>query len=192
MARDLRIHYPGAVYHAITRGNNKQRIFNSDSDYRRLLSILNRVKDVTQFSLYAYCLMPNHVHLLIKVKDQPLSNIMQRILTSYVLKYNWTYKRTGHLFQGRYRVIHCDKDSYLLELVRYIHLNPVRAKLVKSPSDWKWSGHNGYLSKYDDPLIESDPIYSQLSPIPINAKRIYMQFLKDGVSDTPPVSDTGS
>ena len=181
MAREPRIHYPGAVYHVTSRGNNRQVIFNSEADYKRFLVILNTVKGKVPFLIYAYCLMPNHIHLLIKVDHDPLSNIIQRILTSYVLRFNKIYKRQGHLFQARYHTIICDRDSYLLELVRYIHLNPVRAGLVKNPSDWKWSGHNGYVGRYDDRLLEVNPILSQLSSTSETAQNNYLQFLKDGI-----------
>jgi REP element-mobilizing transposase RayT len=182
MPREPRIHYPGAVYHVISRGNNRQEIFNSVIDYKRFLTILKTVKGKVPFLLYAYCLMPNHIHFLLQVEEHPLSNIMQRLLTAYALRFNKTYKRQGHLFQGRYHTILCNKDSYLLELVRYIHLNPVRAGLVKNPTDWKWSGHNGYVGRYDDALLEATSVLSQIGRTSQTARSNYLQFLKDGLN----------
>ena len=114
------------------------------------------------FSLYAYALMPNHFHLLLEVHRFPTARILQSLLTGYARRFNKVHRRRGHLFEGRYKAIVCDRDSYLLELVRYIHLNPVRASLVKRPGRWQRSGHGEYLGKQKRELIDSGPVIGQL------------------------------
>ena len=135
MARKPRIHFPGALYHVITRGNRRQGIFLDEKDLQRFLTYLSDCKNRFPFRLYAYALMKNHLHLLIEVEENPLSRIMQSLLFGYARYFNRRYGEVGHLFQGRYKAILCDKDAYLLELVRYIHLNPVRAKIVREPEE---------------------------------------------------------
>jgi len=141
MARRPRIHFPGALYHVITRGNRRQGIFLDEKDLEKFLAYIVDYKSRHSFRLYAYALMKNHLHLLVEVEETPLSRIMQSLLFRYTRYFNRRYGEVGHLFQGRYKAIVCDKDAYLLELVRYIHLNPVRAKIVKSPEDYGWTGH---------------------------------------------------
>lgn len=133
------------------------------------------------FHLYAYCLMPNHFHLLIEVQEVPLSILMQRLLTSYTVHFNRLHEHKGHLFQGRYKAFLCDKTSYLLELVRYLHLNPVRANLVKSPHEWKWSAHNAYM-KGQDSLATASFVLNQLSPRPAKAIETYARFVREGMA----------
>lgn len=128
MARKPRIEYEGAFYHVITRGNQRQRVFKGDDDFQKYISLLAFYKERYKYSLYAYALMSNHVHLLIETRQIPLSKILQGINQSYTMYFNRRYKTVGHLFQGRYKAILCDKDAYLLSLIKYIHLNPVKAK----------------------------------------------------------------
>jgi len=134
MARKSRIEYPGAFYHVMTRGNRKQVVFKDDKDRLKFLRKLLEYKEKYGFALYAYILMKNHIHLLIETRDVPLSRIMQGLLQSYTQWYNGKYRTVGHLFQGRYKAILCDKKVYLLNLIRYIHLNCIRVGLVKEPS----------------------------------------------------------
>jgi REP element-mobilizing transposase RayT len=136
VARKPRVHIAGALYHVIARGNQRQKIFRSDADRRRYLELLNEYRMRYPFRLLAYVLMPNHVHLLLEMERHPLSKIMQGLQQSYTAYFNRKYKLVGHLFQGRYKDILCDRDAYLLELVRYIHLNPVRSKLVRDPGEY--------------------------------------------------------
>ncbi len=121
MARKPRIEYEGAFYHVITRGNQRQKIFREDEDYNKYLEILSRYKSQYKYRLYAYVLMNNHVHLLIEIRDNPLSKIQQGINQSYTIYFNKKYNTVGHLFQGRYKAILCDKEAYLLSLIKYIH-----------------------------------------------------------------------
>jgi REP element-mobilizing transposase RayT len=136
MARKPRIEFPGALYHVIARGNQRRRTFFNPEDYENYLSRLWSYHEKFHFTLYAHCLMPNHIHLLIESAEVPLSKIMQAIQFSYTQSFNRRHKKVGHLFQGRYKAVLCQKDEYLLELVRYIHLNPVRAGIVKDPKNY--------------------------------------------------------
>jgi REP element-mobilizing transposase RayT/predicted XRE-type DNA-binding protein len=141
MPRKSRIDAPSALHHIIGRGINRQEIFSDETDYRDFLNRLGDVLSETNTSCYAWALLPNHFHLLVRAGDVPVSRVMQRLLTGYVVTYNHRHHRFGHLFQNRYTSIVCQEDPYLLELVRYIHLNPLRAKVV---SDYKALGHHPY------------------------------------------------
>lgn len=128
----------------MARGNGGQRIFADDTDYRRFIRILTTIKKRQPFDLFAYCLMPNHFHLLLRVDRYSVSLIMQHLMTRYACWFNKRRKRIGHVFQGRFKALLCDTDSYLLVLLRYIHLNPVCAGLVTQPDQWEWSSHREY------------------------------------------------
>lgn len=145
MARKPRIHFPGALYHCLNRGNQRKQIYFSDDDFLFMLDTLANVSGKYGALIHAYCLMNNHFHLLLQVQDIPLHTIMRSLLTAYARYFNRTHHKTGHVFQGRYRGILCQKENYLLELVRYIHLNPQRARLVENPTQWRWSSLNDYL-----------------------------------------------
>ncbi len=139
MGRRPRIHYPGAIYHVMARGVDGRSIYMDDADRSAFLTAMNRVISESGATLLAYCLMGNHFHLAIKVGRTPLPILMQRLLTGYVITFNHRHERTGHLFQARYESKLCLTDAYLAALIRYIHLNPVRAGLVLKPEDWVWS-----------------------------------------------------
>jgi len=182
MARRPRIHAPGALYHVITRGNRRQGIFLDDRDLERFLTYLTESKERYSFCLYAYALMRNHLHLLLEVGEVSLSRIMQSLLSRYGRYFNMRHGEVGHLLQGRYKAIVCDKDAYLLELVRYIHLNPVRAKIVEAPEDYEWSGHLSYLGKARENPIDEEFVLRQLSENRSVARRRYRQFVWEGMS----------
>lgn len=177
MARKPRIHFTGAFYHVIARGNQKQDIFLNEVDFKTYLSYLSEYKTKYHFHLYAYALMKNHLHLLLQVEEIPLSKIMQVVQFRYTRHFNKRYRKVGHLFQGRYKAILCDKDAYLLELVRYIHLNPVRAEVVDDPKKYPWSAHSIYLGKVKNDLIDQNVVLSQFSGNKLLARRAYMQFV---------------
>ena len=179
MPRHPRIHATGLLYHVMARGNNGQKIFLRDNDYRVFLEALAGVRRRYPFYLYAYVLMSNHFHLLIEVIDAPTARVMQSLLTGYVRRFNAVHRHRGHLFQGRYKSIVCDRESYLLELVRYIHLNPVRAGLVKRPGDWPWSGHGEYLRRDIRGLIDPGPVLADL-----HSSERYEKFVREGVKET--------
>ncbi|MCB4791672.1 MAG: transposase [Elusimicrobia bacterium] len=165
----------------MARGNNRQNIFLDESDYILFLKLLSEIKIKYPFYLYSYCLMPSHFHLLIEAKETPLSVIMQRLLTGYTVNINRKYKKFGHLFQGRYKAILCQKDNYLLELVRYIHLNPVRAHLAAKPMQWLWSGHNEYLKPSGNSLLDEQFVLEYFSKDKLNARKLYSEFVREGM-----------
>lgn len=144
MARKPRVHYEGALYHVMCRGNNKEKVFESSEDKREYLKIIKMYKEKLEFNLYAYCIMDNHAHLLIQIRHTPLSVIMQRIQQVYTQRYNKRYERTGHVFEQRYQAKLCQEDQYLLSLIRYIHKNPKEAK-IKEGIKYNWSSHLEYI-----------------------------------------------
>lgn len=178
MPRHPRIHAANLLYHIIARGNNRQEIFLEKKDYKKFLEFLQKKKERYPFKLYGYVLMPNHFHLLMEVKEEPTSRIMQSILTSYTKYFNYVHKRKGHLFQGRYKAIMCDRELYFLELVRYIHLNPVRSKLVETPKEWKWSGHLEYTGEIRRNLIDFELIRGVFGEGQRGYEK-YIKFLED-------------
>jgi len=182
MARKPRIHFPGALYHVITRGNRRQGIFLDEKDLQRFLTYLSDCKKRFPFRLYAYALLKNHLHLLVEVEETPLSRIMQTLLFAYASYFNRRHGEVGHLFQGRHKAILCDKDAYLLELVRYIHLNPVRANIAKRPEDYRWTGHLSYLGRGTEHLIDEGFVLDQLGQNRTLARRRYRQFVWEGIS----------
>ena len=180
MARKPRIHYPGALYHVMLRGNGGQDIFLSDSDRNRLFLLIQ--EGVHRFGnrIHAFCFMDNHIHLAIQVADIPLSKIIQNISFRYTRWINDKCRKSGHLFQGRYKALLVDQDSYLLELVRYIHLNPVRAGLVKQPESYQWSGHNCYLGKERLTWLTTDWVLGQFGEDLTIARHSFAKFMDEG------------
>lgn len=180
MARKPRIEFPGAFYHVITRGNNRQRIFADNTDYQSFLERLGFYKKQFRFILYAYVLMPNHVHLLIETDKIPLSRIMQALQATYTQKFNRRHRKVGHLFQGRYKAILCQKESYLLELIRYIAQNPVRAKLVKQSIDWRWSSFYDLIRLKDRHVVSVKEALSVFGRQPMSAINALQRHVNDG------------
>ncbi len=181
MARKPRVHFPGALYHVISRGNQRQDIFYDDKDWTVCLSYLSKYKVKYAIELYAYALMKNHIHLLLEVGEIPLSRFMQSFLFGYTRYFNRRYDKVGHLFQGRYRAILCDKDAYLLELVRYIHLNPVRAKIVRDPERYIWTSHLSYLGKGSRGLTDTEFVLGQFGENSSVRRRKYREYLLEGL-----------
>jgi len=180
MARKPRIEFEGALYHVITRGNQRQQIFKVTEDYERYLKILGDYKARYDFVLYAYVLMENHVHLLIETKEVPLSKILQGVNQSYTMYFNRRYSTVGHLFQGRYKAMLCDKDSYLLSLVKYIHMNPVRAGRAKSPEAYPWSSHGSYVGRTRDRrIVDSEPVLKIFGEDRRKARRAYQEYIEE-------------
>jgi REP element-mobilizing transposase RayT len=145
MPRKPRIKSETGIYHVMLRGINKQRIFEDKQDYQKFLNILKETKEISDYDLYSYCLMSNHIHLLIKETEVELGEIFKRFGAKFVYWYNYKYSRTGHLFQGRFKSEVVETDSYLLTVLRYIHQNPRKANLVKSISNYPWSSYNEYI-----------------------------------------------
>jgi putative transposase len=180
MARKARIEFDGAFYHVITRGNQRQKIFKDESDFKKYLEILSEYKWRYKYNLYAFVLMNNHVHLLMETRETPLSKILQGINQSYTMYFNRKYKTVGHLFQGRYKAILCDRDEYLLSLVKYIHLNPVRAKAVERADEYRWSSHGIYAGKSGDSIIDMDQVLRMFSEDKTKARQLYRAYMGDG------------
>jgi len=140
MPRGQRLLIPNACYHIIQRGNQKQDIFFEDSDFKKYLHIMLHYKRKYNFKLYAYCLMPNHTHLIIEVKEvDNLAKIMQGVSLTYALWFNKKYSKVGHLWQGRFKNMVIQKDKYLIDCLNYVEYNPIRANMVLSPLDYMWS-----------------------------------------------------
>ena len=148
MARQPRLDAPGALHHIIGRGIERTNIFRTDQDRDDFLNRLANQCLEKNIVVYAWSLLSNHFHLLVRTGRYPLSEVMKKLLTGYVVNFNLRHKRTGHLFQNRYKSIICEDDPYLLELTRYIHLNPLRAGLVGSLKElgyYRWSGHSAIM-----------------------------------------------
>lgn len=185
MARKPRIEYPGAFFHIIARGNNREDIFRDNEDRQHYLEHLSSYINMGKVTLYAFCLMTNHIHLLVEMGEVPISRVLQRLHTWYTRYYNQKYNRVGHVFQGRYKSVLCEKDAYLVELVRYIHLNPVRAGITMSPRDYRWSSHRAYLGEdeYSFLNISTDLVLFQFANNLLHARNIYEEFVMGKVGE---------
>ncbi|MCK4505553.1 MAG: transposase [Candidatus Aegiribacteria sp.] len=181
MTRALRIEYPGAVYHVTARGTDRQNIFLNDSDKTAFLIRLLKTVNRYNWLCHAYCLMSNHYHLLLETSDGNLSAGMKLLNSAYAQYFNHSHDRTGHLFQGRFKAIVVEKESYLLELCRYIVLNPVRSGIVESPGDYTWSSYRQTAGLYqrEDNLLSTDWILSQFGFDRFAAEREYILFVND-------------
>ena len=147
MVRPLRVEFAGAFYHVLNRGNAGEAIFKSKKDRERFLDCIARAVERFSLKIHTYCLMMNHYHLLVETPEPNLSKAIQLLNVSYATYFNRKYHRNGHLFQGRFKSILVDEDAYLKYLSRYIHLNPVRAKLVEYPADYSWSSYREFIGK---------------------------------------------
>jgi putative transposase len=179
MARPYRLQGEGYLYHITSRGDDRKRIYVSEYDYKKFLEYLLKAKEKYNFYVYAYCLMSNHYHLLIETKLPNLSRIMQYINTAYTVYYNKKRNRSGHLFQGRYKSIIVEGDSYFLELTRYIHLNPVKAGISKTPEEYKWSSFKEYITNKRKTIIDKEEIKKYFK---INPPK-YKQFVLEGIDE---------
>ena len=187
MTRPLRIEFKGAVYHITSRGNARQAIFLDEKDFADFLGVLCSVVKRYHFILHAYCLMNNHYHLLIETPYGNLSRGMRQLNGLYTQRFNQRHQRVGHLLQGRYRAILVDKDNYLLELCRYVVLNPVRAKIVKDPKDWEWSAYQAIIGHKGIPCLTTDWILSQFGKEQKAASRGYQAFVHSGIKAESPL-----
>ena len=182
MARPLRIEFPGAVYHITSRGNDRKEIFGDDLDREAFLEILYGVSVRYHWLCHAYCLMDNHYHLLIETPEGNLSIGTRQLNGVYTQSFNKVHGRSGHLFQGRFKGIVVQKDSHLLEASRYIVLNPVRAKLVKNPYQWKWSSYSATAGQRGShPCLTVDWILGRLASERKSAEEIYRKFVRAGM-----------
>jgi len=156
MPRQARLDAPGVLQHVMARGIERRKIFWDDKDRSSFLERFAVILEETQTQCYAWTLIPNHFHILLRTGTTPLSTVMRRLMTGYAVTFNIRHRRSGHLFQNRYKSVVCEEDTYLLELTRYIHLNPLRARLVedlKALDKYPWSGHSAILGRRKNPLI---------------------------------------
>ena len=178
MARKPRIEFEGGFYHVITRGNQRQKVFLEEKDFLKYLEFLSDYKDRYGFWIYAYVLMNTHVHLLIETGQVPLSKILQGINQRFTMYFNWRYGTVGHLFQGRYKAILCDKDAYLFSLVKYLHCNPVRAGMVRQPEGYRWSSHREYLGMNKNGLVDTGLLLGMFSEDLKRGRKLYREYMR--------------
>lgn len=160
-----KVSYPGGYFHIYNRGNHQQKIFLEEADYVAYLERLRKYKEQHQIAIICYCLMPNHVHLLLRQDSKnPLYRFMLSLHTSYVMYFNLKYEKVGHLFQGRFQQKHVDKDEYLLQVSSYIHLNPLIDGLVEKLQDYQWSSYPDYIGLRPGTLCDKEPVLLGKSP----------------------------
>ena len=185
MARPLRIEYPGALYHVTSRGNAKAKIYFDEHDYRTFLDVLDFVVKRFNWLCHAYCLLPNHYHMLVETPEGNLSGGMRQLNGIYTQKFNWKHSRCGHLLQGRYKAILVDKDEYLLELARYLMLNPVRAGICEHPEEYAWSSYRATLGKEVAPeFLTTDWLLAKFGDKRGRARRRFADFVQAGMKRT--------
>lgn len=184
MARKPRIHFPGAVYHVMLRGNARQVIFQGPEDVRWFETFLSDGVDLCDVRVFAYCWMPNHVHMALQVAETPLSKMMQGLSQRYTRWFNKTHDRVGHLFQGRYKAILVDAQAYLMALIRYIHLNPVRAGLSADLSEYGACSHGAYIGDREaEAWLDADGGLRLFGADGADARAGYRRFMGEVVDD---------
>jgi REP element-mobilizing transposase RayT len=186
MPRRARLDAPGTLHHVIVRGIEKRRIVRGVADRKDFIKRLSKISTDTKTSIYAWALMTNHAHILLRSSETGLSGFMRRLLTGYAVSYNRRHHRWGHLFQNRYKSIICDEDAYFTELVRYIHLNPLRAKLVKSLSKldhYRWSGHGVLMGKIKYDWQDSDYVLKWFGKKEGKARNAYRNYVEKAINE---------
>lgn len=184
MGRPLRIEYPGALYHITSRGNERKEIFLDDEDRIRFLEIIEEYHDRYGILIHSYVLMSNHYHLILETPQGNLLKVMHGINGRYTGYFNRRYDRAGHLFQGRYKGILVDKDAYLLQLSRYVHLNPVRARIVDRPEAYRWSSYPAYTGRAkENDWVEYAWVLSKFGDEARLAKRKYRGYVEEGLRE---------
>jgi len=184
MPRKARIDAPGALHHIICRGIEKRKIFRTDSDRDDFLERVAKALLDSQTPCYAWALLPNHFHLLLRTGNASIAQLMRRILSGYAGSFNRRYRRVGHLFQNRYKSILCQEDAYFLELVRYIHLNPLRVNLVSTMDEldhYTYSGHSTIMGSRDDAWQKADEVLSRFGGNARVATKAYRSFVEKGI-----------
>lgn len=185
MPRKSRIDAPGALHHIIARGIDRSKIFKDPADKRNFLNRLADILADTDTRCYAWALIPNHFHLLLRTGNEPIATVMRRLLTGHALYYNRRHRRYGHLFQNRYKSILCQADTYLLELVRYIHLNPLRAGLVKNLSSldkYSFCGHSVLMNRQKNDWQDTEAVLRLFGKKVAAARRQYRDFVEKGIA----------
>jgi REP element-mobilizing transposase RayT len=190
--RKKRIWYPGATYHVMSRGNRRSEIFSDEYDHIVFLQIIKRIKEKYPFAIHSLCLMTNHFHIALETGDTELWKIMQKILACYAEEYNYRHHITGHLFEGRYTSCLIRDDTYFLEVSRYIHLNPVKAKIVRNPLEYAYSSYGAFVGRGTDKgrtpagrmireLVDTSRVLSYFEDDP---HMHYRLFVEGGMSHT--------
>ena len=193
MARKRRVWYPGAIYHVMSRGNRKKNIFEDVEDYVRFLDIVQDAQEMYGFTVHAICLMTNHFHIEIETADVALSRIMQRIKSLYAEDFNYRHHYSGHLFEGRYNACLILNDRYFLEVSRYIHLNPVKAGMVREPAAYEYSSYGAYApcdedrpfgkaGKMIEDLVDRSRVLHMLADSQVEAREQYRLFVEGRAS----------
>ena len=184
MPRQARLDVPGALHHIMVRGIDKSNIFRDSEDKTRFLERLGQNVQAAKCAVYAWVLMDNHVHILFRSGKDGISAVMRKLLTWYAQYFNRRHGRKGHLFENRYKSILCDEDNYLLALVRYIHLNPVRAKIIHTMTEldkYPWSGHRDMMGKVKYPWMDTATVLTQFGGTKRKAIREYHRFMLEGM-----------
>ena len=189
MPRKARDKTECGIYHISIRGNNKQDIFIDDQDRIEYLARLQRYKETYKVGIYAYCLMTNHVHLLVFDNGQDISRFMQGLNLSYVIYFNNKYKRSGHLFQDRFTSSVVDNEQYLFQVSRYIHLNPIKAKLVKKPEEYRWSSYCNYIGTQNDEIVDVNFILNEYGVEDYQSKFLYKCYVEENIEDSGNVQE---
>ena len=190
MSRKKRIWYPGATYHVMSRGNRRTALFKEQDDYLVFLTYLKRAQELYGFKIHSLCLMTNHFHLALETNDIQLSKIMQKILHPYSMEFNHKYNFTGHVFESRYTACLVENERYFLEVSRYIHLNPVKAQMVRNPIDYKYSSYDLFVSEHtqskmdivEKAFIDIIDTSRVLSAFRNNSKEEYRMFVEGKIS----------
>ena len=185
MPRKARIDSVGAIHHIIIRGIERKKIFRNDADRENFIERLGKIITETKTACFGWSFIPNHAHLLLRTGLVSISTVMRRLLTGYAVSFNRKYRRHGQLFQNRYKSVLCQEDLYLKELVRYIHLNPLRAGLVsdmKALNGYHWCGHSAIMGKVSRDWQNTEYILRYFDDIKASARRRYHRFVQEGVS----------
>lgn len=181
MSRPLRIEYPDAWYHVMNRGRRSEEIFFTDADRQEFLKVLQESSELWNFRISAFCFMSNHYHLLIQTPDSNLSRGMRHVNGVYTQRFNRAHKKEGQLFRGRYKAVLVDDDSHLIEVLRYIHRNPLRAGIVKTLGDYRWSSHQEYMSRARKcSWLHKDDLLTMLTAIKKRQRSAYLDFVSKG------------
>jgi putative transposase len=189
MNRPLRIELSDALYHVTARGDRKDRIFRSDGDRLTWLTLLGETCERFNFGVLAYCQMGNHFHILLETVDGHLSRGMRHLNGSYSQYFNRAHGLVGHVFQGRFKAILCQRELYMKEVARYIELNPVRANMVQCPSSWLWSSYNATMGVVDRPVwLRSETLLAHFNSNKHDARQAYKKFVAAGIGGPSPLA----
>jgi len=186
MPRRARLDAPGTLHHVMVRGIERRRIVNDAADRKNFVKRIGELSVDTGTAIYAWALMTNHAHILLRSSETGISGFMRRFLTGYAISYNRRHRRWGHLFQNRYKSIVCDEDAYFTELVRYIHLNPIRAGLVKNLSQldrYPWSGHSGLMGRVENDWQDRDYVLKWFGKREGEARTGYRRYVEKAIGE---------